>query len=93
MTGLAAVVACLGSTIVSARRTIAATIVISAGRASISASIILATLLAELDGDALAIKVLVVKLLDCCLSILLILVLAEGVGALFYIIESTKTIP
>ena len=90
--GLAAVVACLGSTIISARRAIAATIVISAGRTSISAGIIFATLLAELDGDALAIKVLVVKFLNCSLGILLILVLAEGVGTLL-VLDSFRTIP
>jgi hypothetical protein len=89
---LAAVVACLGSTIISTRRAITTTIVISAGRASISARIILATLLAELDGDALAIKVLIVKFLNCSLGILLILVLAEGVGTLFVLVSST-TIP
>lgn len=90
--GLAAVVACLGSTIISARRAIAATIVISAGRTSISARIIFATLLAELDGDALAIKVLVVKFLNCSLGILLVLVLAEGVGTLLVLV-SFRTIP
>jgi hypothetical protein len=92
MAGLAAVVACLGSTIISARRAIAATIVISAGRSSISAGIIFATLLAELDGDALAIKVLVVKFLNCSLGILLVLVLAEGVGTLLVLV-SFRTIP
>jgi len=81
VTRLVAVIAGLGSTIISTRRATSA-VIISARRASIVRGIVLSTLLAELNWDALSIEIFVVEVLNCLLGIFLILVLAESIGAL-----------